>query len=259
MEIGQDASVSRLEYISNIVDEVGYESILLVYHSKMDDNWIKAARVLNKDHSFKYMPAVRTYSISPEYCAMICKSFANISKNRLMLNIVSGDIHSDETSINDLIWLGEDLNTPEKRLSYTDEWIKKFIELVGDALPGIVMAGHSDKTKSMAEKFGGMQLAMLNMYKQAFSSPGFVKNTNQMVSLGVIINDSADEIEKLINSFGWSKEWTIYGDQAKVKKELYELKNLGITDLMIRPHPEDNNLSLLHKTIKEMIGEQNGI
>ena len=65
MERGGDTSIDHLKTISNIVDEFGYESILLVYHSKIDDNWIKAARVLDKSHKFKYMPAIRTYAISP--------------------------------------------------------------------------------------------------------------------------------------------------------------------------------------------------
>jgi alkanesulfonate monooxygenase SsuD/methylene tetrahydromethanopterin reductase-like flavin-dependent oxidoreductase (luciferase family) len=259
MEIGQDTNVDRLKVVSNIIDNFKYESILLVYHSKLDDNWIKAARALDTNHSFKYMPAVRTYSISPEYCAMICKAFASISKDRLMLNIVSGDIHSDETSVDDLIWISKDLDTPEKRLNYTDEWLSKFIDLVGNELPGIVMAGHSSKTKSMAEKYGAIHLAMLNMHKQRFNSPDFIKNTKQMLSLGVIINDSQDEIEKLLGSYGWSRDWTIYGTKEEVKKQMLDLKELGATDLMIRPHPEDKNLSLIHEIVLEMIKEQNGI
>ena len=78
MERGGDTSLDGLKTISSIVDEFGYESILLVYHSKIEDNWIKAARVLDTNHKFKYMPAIRTYAISPEYCAMISKAFYNI-------------------------------------------------------------------------------------------------------------------------------------------------------------------------------------
>ena len=121
MERGGKTSVDHLKTTSNIVDEFGYESMLLVYHSQLDDPWIKAARALDTNHKFKYMPAIRTYAISPEYCAMMCKSFYEISPNRLMLNIVSGDLHASETSVRDSVFIKDLIDTPEKRLKYTDE------------------------------------------------------------------------------------------------------------------------------------------
>lgn len=259
MERGGDTSVAHLTNVSNIVDEFGYESILLVYHSKLDDNWIKAARVLDLNHKFKYMPAIRTYAISPEYCAMIAKAFYNIAPNRLMLNIVSGDLHKDESSIDDLIWNGNQLDTPEKRLKYTDEWMSKFIDLSNGTVSEIVMGGHSNETKKMAEKYNAVHLAMLNMHKQSYSDPSFIKNTKQMLSISVIINDSAEDIQSMLSRSIGSDQWTIYGNKDSVKLQIRDLKDLGATDVIISPHPEDNNVSSIHYLVKEMIGEQNGI
>ena len=259
MERGGDTSIIHLKNVSNIVDEFGYESVLLVYHSKIDDNWIKAARALDLNHKFKYMPAIRTYAISPEYCAMISKAFYSIAPNRLMLNIVSGDLHKDESSINDLIWNGEQLDTPEKRLRYTDEWISKFIELSAGTVSEIVMGGHSNETKKMAEKYNAIHLAMLNMHKQSYNDPRFIKNTKQMLSISVIINDSAEDIEEMLSRSVGSDQWTIYGNKDSVKSQINDLKDLGATDIIISPHPEDNNVSSIHYLVKEMIGEQNGI
>lgn len=259
MERGGDTSIGHLKTISGIVDEFGYESILLVYHSKIEDNWIKAARVLDTNHKFKYMPAIRTYAISPEYCAMICKAFYSISPNRLMLNIVSGDLHKEETSVDDLIWTGKDLDTPEKRLKYTDEWISKFNSLSGNAVSEIVMGGHSNETRLMAEKYNATHLAMLNMHKQSYEDPNFIKNKKQMLSFSIIINDSEADIKEMLSRSLGSDRWTIYGNKDSVKKQLIDLKKLGATDLLISPHPEDNNVSSIHYLIKEMIGEQNGI
>jgi alkanesulfonate monooxygenase SsuD/methylene tetrahydromethanopterin reductase-like flavin-dependent oxidoreductase (luciferase family) len=259
MERGWDTSIGHLKTISGIVDEFGYESMLLVYHSKIDDNWIKAARVLDLNHKFKYMPAIRTYSISPEYCAMMCKAFYNISPNRLMLNIVSGDIHKDETSIEDLIWLNNELDTPGKRLKYTDEWISKFLELSNDTVFEIVMGGHSEITKSMAEKYDATHLSMLNMHKQLYNSPNFIKNKKQMLSLSVIINESEKDIRNMLLQSQGSDQWTIYGNKDSVKVQLNSLRDLGATDLLISPHPQEKNISSIHYLIKEMIEEQNGI
>lgn len=259
MERGRDGSIQHLKTVSGIVDEFGYESILLVYHSKIDDNWIKAARALDINHKFKYMPAIRTYAISPEYCAMISKAFHTIAPNRLMLNIVSGDIHKEETSIDDLIMLGDILNTPEKRLDYTDAWLSKFLELADGTVSEIVMGGHSNRTKMMAEKYNATHLAMLNMHKQTLNDPSFIKNKKQMISVSIIINDSEEEIRKMLDSSLGSDQWTIYGNKDSIKEQIKQMQQLGATDLLISSHPEDNNVSSIHYLIKEMIGEQNGI
>jgi len=259
MERGGDTSLDGLKTISSIVDEFGYESILLVYHSKIEDNWIKAARVLNTNHKFKYMPAIRTYAISPEYCAMISKAFYSISPNRLMLNIVSGDLHGEETSIEDLIWFGKDLDTPEKRLKYTDDWLLKFNSLAGDTVSEIVMGGHSNETRLMAEKYNATHLAMLNMHKQSYQDPSVIKNTKQMLSFSIIINDSESDIKGMLSKSLGSERWTIYGNKDSVKEKIKQLKDFGATDLLISPHPEDKDVLSIHYLIKEMIGEQNGI
>jgi alkanesulfonate monooxygenase SsuD/methylene tetrahydromethanopterin reductase-like flavin-dependent oxidoreductase (luciferase family) len=259
MERGGDTSISHLKTISGIVDEFGYESILLVYHSKIEDNWIKAARVLDTNHKFKYMPAIRTYAISPEYCAMICKAFYNISPDRLMLNIVSGDLHEEETSVEDIIWFGKDLDTPGKRLKYTDEWILKFNTLAGNTVSEIVMGGHSNETRLMAEKYNATHLAMLNMHKQSYQDPNIIKNTKQMLSFSIIINDSESDIKSMLSRSLGSERWTIYGNKNGVKEQIKQLKDLGATDLLISPHPEDRDVSSIHYLIKEMMEEQNGI
>jgi alkanesulfonate monooxygenase SsuD/methylene tetrahydromethanopterin reductase-like flavin-dependent oxidoreductase (luciferase family) len=258
MERGADDSIEHLKTVSNIVDEFGYESVLLVYHSKIDDNWIKAARALNLNHKFKYMPAIRTYAITPEYCAMMSKAFYTIAPDRLMLNIVSGDLHEEETSIDDIIWFGKDLDTPEKRLKYTDDWLLKFFELSNNTVSEIVMGGHSNETRIMAEKYNATHLAMLNMHKQSYTDDNFIKNTKQMLSLSIIINESEEEIDKMLSQKPGSSQWTIHGNSDSVKTQLNELKDLGATDLLISHHPQDKNRAAIHHLIKEMIGEKNG-
>ena len=259
MERGANTSIPHLETVSAIVDEFQYKSMLLVYHSKLDDPWIKAARALNLNHNFKYMPAIRTYAISPEYCAMMCKAFYRIAPDRLMLNIVSGDLHATETSVEDSVFIQNLIDTPEKRLKYTDEWIEKFLHLAEDTVSGIVMGGHSNETKKMVEKYNGTHLSMLNMHKNAYQDPNILKNKNQMVSFSVIINESEEEVKKMTDASMGSGQWTLTGSKDSVKKQILDLKNIGVTDVMIHANPEDKNPSLIHYMVQEMIGEQNGI
>ena len=67
----EDMSIDGLSKLSDKLDDIGYYSLLLVYHSLIADNWMKAARILNKNHKLKYMIALRTYAVSPEYLSLI--------------------------------------------------------------------------------------------------------------------------------------------------------------------------------------------
>jgi hypothetical protein len=177
----------------------------------------------------------------------------------LMLNIVSGDLHASETSVRDSVFIKDLIDTPEKRLKYTDEWIKKFLDLAGNTVSGIVMGGHSNETKLMVEKYNGTHLSMLNMHKNAYTNSNFLKNKKQMVSFSVIINDSEEEVKRMTDASMGSNQWTLSGNKDSVKKQILDLKNIGVTDLMMHANPEDKNASLIHYLMKEIMEEQNGI
>jgi hypothetical protein len=176
-----------------------------------------------------------------------------------MLNIVSGDLHATETSIEDSVFIKDLIETPEKRLKYTDEWIEKFLHLSGNTVSEIVMGGHSNETKKMAEKYNATHLSMLNVHKNAYQDSNILKNKKQMVSFSVIINESEEEVKKMTDASFGSGQWTLTGNKDSVKKQILDLKNIGVTDVMIHSNQKDNNGSLIHYMIQEMIGEQNGI
>lgn len=261
MDRGDNSQLIPLSNLSDKLDSVGYESLLLVYHAKMRDHWIKAARVLNTNHKIKYMPAIRTYAITPEYAAMMARAFKEIAPNRLALNIVSGDIHSDEDSVENMIWFGKYLATPEQRLDYTDAWMEKFIELCGKNLPDIVMGGHSEKTKRMADKYDAVHLSMLDMYLNEYQNDNFYHNKKQMVAVCVVVRSTDEESEKFLSSAvdGWNKNWTISGSPETVKSKLMNLANIGITDIIINAHPNDDQIDLVHNTVGELIRSNNGV
>ena len=66
-----DLTLKGLSDLSDKLDLHGYYSILLVYSPSDSDFLIKVANILNKKHNIKYMPAIRTYAISPEYFGRI--------------------------------------------------------------------------------------------------------------------------------------------------------------------------------------------
>jgi alkanesulfonate monooxygenase SsuD/methylene tetrahydromethanopterin reductase-like flavin-dependent oxidoreductase (luciferase family) len=256
MNRGGVSSIKDIESLSKVVDYYGYHSMLLVYHSKISDNLVKVARAMSKDQKIKYMIAIRTYAISPEYMAMICQSFNEMIPNKLMLNIVSGDIHNEETSLDDLIMISDLVDTPEKRLEYTDQWINKFIKMkILESVPEIVMGGHSKKTREMANKYNATHLGMVNSHVDYMESNPEVINSKQMVSISFVVRDTQEEadlfaLENLDNS---QKHWTFCGTKDKILKTIAELKEIGVTDLIISGHSKDDHLSLVHDIIRELV------
>jgi hypothetical protein len=257
-----DTSIDSLRSLSERVDTAGYQSMLLVYHSTIADHFIKASNVINKEHSFKYMIALRTYALSPEYCAMMCRAFEEIDSNRLMLNVSSGDLHSSEKVLENIVYISDLIDTPKKRRAYTQEWLDKFTSIYQDgSIPEIVMAGHHHETQQMAKDRGYGSIFMLDMFLKSFNKPEFIKNEKQFVSLGVLVRE---ELEDARNEFFRipenEQEWTFYGTPEIVKQKLKDLKFYGITDILICNPKDDPCEGYIHEIVKEIIKEQkNGI
>lgn len=251
---GNDTSIDGLKRVSTVVDYVGYESILMVYHSNIPDFLIKSAHVLNIDHKFKYMPAIRTYAISPEYFYMIYRAFEDISPDRVMFNILSGDIHQDENCVENMVFINDKMVSDADRLIYTEEWVNKFLSLSKNKKrPNIVMSGHSDKTKQIAKDNGFTHLSMLDM----FLKNNNIINKNQMVALSIYVADSKEESDLFLSSLSdGPKKWTLVGTKDEIKSQIYSIADMGVTDFMISSSINDQNSYRIHDIIKEIIQEE---
>jgi alkanesulfonate monooxygenase SsuD/methylene tetrahydromethanopterin reductase-like flavin-dependent oxidoreductase (luciferase family) len=256
MNRGGVSSVEDIRMLSKSINSYGYYSILFVYHSKISDNLVKISRAMSKEEKLKYMIAIRTYAISPEYMAMICQSFDEMIPNKIMLNIVSGDIHGDETSLNDLIMIDDLVDTPEKRLEYTDQWIKKFISMkMMNKVPEIVMGGHSKKTREMSNKYDATHLGMVNSHIDYINEGQEIVNLKQMVSVSFVLRETQQEIDDFSNLFldRGQKQWTFIGNKDFIINTIKNLENIGVTDLIISGHNNDEHQSLVHDIIRELV------
>lgn len=255
MQADGENSLDAIKEISTMADSCNYYSVLFVYHSLVSDSWIKCANVINKKHKFKFHIAIRSYSISPEYFVMMYKSFNQIQKNRIMFNIVAGDIHDSEESIQNLILNKENFDTVEKRVQYTNLWIKKTLFLLeGEDTPEIVMSGISDKTLDSAALFADYTLCMVDTY---IDNPElFKRNKNRMVCAAIVIRETYDEAEKIVNEIKekHQKRWTIFGTEEQVVEKINYLNGIGVTDLLIKIHHEDSQYDLVHNLIRKNKG-----
>lgn len=248
-------SINDFKKIGEIADACNYYSVLLVYHSTISDVWIKCANTINLEHKFKYSLAIRTYAISPEYFVMMYKAFNEIQKNRIMFNIIAGDIQPSESSINNIILNKENFDTFEKRVDYTYKWMEKMLELLPpEDTPEIIMSGTSEKTLHSASRFADYNLSMINSYLE--KPDRFKKNKNRMVCAAVTMSDSYEEAEKFVDKIPLKhqKEWTIFGTEKNIEQKMIELKQAGVTDILLRAHPNDPKFYLVHDFVKKHNG-----
>jgi alkanesulfonate monooxygenase SsuD/methylene tetrahydromethanopterin reductase-like flavin-dependent oxidoreductase (luciferase family) len=252
MHIHGQSNLDGLRDISEVAAACNYHSILLVYHSLANDNWIKCANIINTKHKFKYHLAIRTYSISPEYFVMMYKSFNEIQKNRIMFNIVAGDIHDSESSVDDILLGKEYFDTTQKRVDYTHAWTKKVLSMLDkEDIPEIVMSGISEKTLDSAAFFADYNLCMVDTYLD--NPEMFSRNKNRMVSAALVIRDTYEDAKRVVDEIDQphQQRWTIFGTEQQVIERIKYLESIGVTDLMIRTHRNDDQYHLIHELARK--------
>lgn len=255
--MGIDALETENDYISlsNRMHDVGYDSVLFIYHSKTWDNWILATRSINKSHSFKYMFAIRTYAISPEYCSMMCRAFDKIDSNRLKLNIVAGDLHKEENSLDNIVDIKSHIDTMEKRIDYTGKWLDKFVNIKWESkIPDLVVSGYSSGACDNASTYAQEQLMMLGTYKEIDKSK--IKCDGIIVSVPIIIDDYYDKAKKRFEDKypdrDMMKKSVVMGSQEQVVEEILKLQDIGVTNVMLTPIFSED-LSKIDATAKKII------
>lgn len=248
----------ELKILSNVLDYSGYESVLTVYHSKISDYWIKIANIINPEHKLKYMIAVRTYAISPEYCAMMCEAFNEIDKNRLILNIVAGDVHEDESSQDDVVFISDLIKTHEDRVKYTSVWLEKFNKLtILKNKPELVISGTSSGTLDNSSRYGDAHLCMYSSYIDGLKE--MISADRKMVARIVIVRDTKEEAEYIYNMLPESmgKLSCLFGSENDILDSIASMKEDGITDLLISRTELDEEHYRIHSLVKKITGAHN--
>lgn len=246
--------------LSDDLNDSGYHSVLTTYHSLSTDPVSKAANVLKPHRNLKYMPAIRTYTMSPEYCIMICRSFHEISPNKLAINIVAGDIHDNETTMNDCLFINDLIDTIDKRIEYTKEWLKIFSKYKNEPYyPELFISSKSESGIKNVIEFADSGLAMIDEYMRDANKFKDIKRLT--LSCAVVIEDTEElAIEKAKEYYpsgdpsGYAP-WVICGTESSVMDKFKEIENLGIDGLMLHIPREHLDVSYrVHGLVKKMVG-----
>lgn len=268
MARGMDSSVQELKELSNRLEDSGYESVLLTFHSEQADYFVKSAASLFPGDKLKYMIALRPYHVSAQYCSMMTKAYNQIDKDRLVINWVAGDFHNrtDDSDIElDVFGESELTDTIEKRTTFLRNFVKMYkLYCPVSERPPMVFSGYSDYTLETVRMLGGTSLCMLDTYRDNLAK--FDGIDKRMVSSNVTILESQEEMEeymaKVIPVDPRHLNFSIIGDYETVKQQIFELKNEKITDLLLftdTPYLDKSwnakNDIMVNKLIKEISSE----
>lgn len=239
--------------LSNIFNEVGYESVLFTYNSTVPDNFIKAAYTINKNHKFKYMFAIRPYTVNSEYLAMMCQSFNQICPNRLIINIVSGDVIEGEETPRDVEEIEETVNSVEKRAKYLKTYLSNFDSMkVLKNRPEVYVSGSSDKVITTAVLHSDAILCTFSRYIKVKALVGSMRKI--IVNVPIVVRDTNEEAEEFLKMTKYPRIGeTIWGTKEKVKEELLKLDGIAITDIIVNAHDNDDQIDKIHEMLNEII------
>jgi alkanesulfonate monooxygenase SsuD/methylene tetrahydromethanopterin reductase-like flavin-dependent oxidoreductase (luciferase family) len=128
----------------------------------------------------------------------------------------------------------------------------------------MVFSGFSDYSLETVRMFNGTSLCMLDTYRENLEKFDGIKN--RMVSANVTILESDEDIKEYEESSlalnPRSLKWSIIGNYQTVKQQIIDLKDEGITDLLLftnttnfKDEWNQNNDTMVHKLVKEINSE----
>lgn len=219
----------------SVLDQAGYYSILLPYHNHLNDNFIIAARALDKSETIKYNVAIRSGSVSAEYCGMQVASFNMIDKDRLILNILHGSPEPIEGV--DVLLKDRDL---VKRT--TESFVK---DLVNDInfkknKTEIAIPGTSEETLRLIKQYGNYSATDLYSFVREVENedPTSTKLEQYLsaerlmvtVDIAVVYDEQEKQRAESLNS---GNKNIILGNELEVSEQLQSLRDKGVTDILI--------------------------
>lgn len=210
-----------------LLHEYNYSGALFTYSIDHGDYFTRIANTIDKEIDFKYMVAIRPYTISPQYLCMINNSMNTISKNRIQVNLISGILQEYEKDFGGVLGETNDLSSAIEKSEYLTDYIET-IEKIKRKIPDYYVTITNEFVFSKASKLGSKMIIPYEDYKNNLYD---LDNQKVMIAIAPIIRKTKEELDnknfvstlKNIGFFTY-EEFDIF---------LKELKDKGIDEVMI--------------------------
>jgi hypothetical protein len=189
-------SDSDLVTRANKLESFGFNGVMYPYGPTMGDFFTKISRMMDVESDFKYIVAIRTYTISPQYLSMICSSINEISPNRISLNFLTGYVNNEEKKFGGTLGEVNDHSSSIERSKYMLDYTKEFIAVNNNGLYSPVDFFVSTTNKEVFDKCAKDDFPILIPYLRY--KEDWFKNVGQKIIL---------MIAPVINEDGLAAEW----------------------------------------------------
>ena len=180
--------------LSERLEISGFTGILFPYSSSGCDYFIDIANSIDAKAKIKYMVAVRPYAITLQQLVKIKVSMNKISRNRILINFVTGNISDEEKTISTIVGDVNDLSSNIERLNYMDKYLTKLKE-IKDMLPQFYVSCTNNFTFELAKD--NKVIVPYSWYK---TKKFDLQPQNSMVYVMAVIRKNKKELDSLDRS-----------------------------------------------------------
>src|SRR5215212_6137659 len=170
---GRPASVSYLGQVARGAEDMGFEAALTPTGAWCDDAWLSTAMLSQVSERLKFLVAFRPGLTAPFLAAQMAGTFQNMSRGRLLLNVVTGGESHEQRMYGDFLekdaryercdefleivrrlWTGESVDFEGKHLSLEAAKLGQ----IPDPAPEIYFGGSSPAAGRVAARHADVYL-----------------------------------------------------------------------------------------------------
>jgi hypothetical protein len=224
----------KIYYVGGTVDmidmlyENGFDGNLFLIGNKNLDSFMKIARFIDNKKNFKYMVAIRPYTISPQYLSLMCESINQISPNKIQVNLVSGHIKENEMNVGGIVGPVNDLSSPLEKSKYMINFLETMHNMKLKK-PDLYVSCTNEYTYEVAKKYNyKIILPYSNYLKKEYGDEIDLKNV--IIAFAPTIKENEEHLD--INIDELSKD---SGSYTKDSLTLFldNLKKSGVYGVLI--------------------------
>lgn len=248
-----------------------FDGVMFTHDIPQGDIFVQTAIDLKINEKIKYLIAIRPYTISPQYLAMINDSLNKIQKNRVQLNIISGYTKDHENDIKGIVGPVNDQSDKVEKRKYLVEFLESLNEMNQNknlkAPLDFFVTTTNPRVLDAVNKYNNKIILPYSLYKnniwfKKFDRPISVNSKEIMVAITPIIRETQEELESLKN-YALRPTWQsgevsrVVNDAEYLTKETFhelviKLQNDGIKYLLINAVPQAEN-SIIIPFIKSYV------
>lgn len=266
------------------LEECGFVGVLFTYRQQQGDFFTLLARSMDLSKKIKYMIAIRTHALSPQYLCMINKSINSISKDRLQINLIAGHIKPDELDFGGILGNITDTSSNIDRSNNLIEYLKMLHDMSKNpevSIPDYYVTTTNPFVFTAASRTNSKMIIPYKEYNLGdwISHDGTsfidhnlnikIEGKKVMLSIGPIIRDTQEEIDVFneliaehVKQWGPKKPYytndTIFVTYEQFCELMKDLESKGIEEVMLHGHPIEERYRIM-EYVKRYINSQKAV